>query len=474
MHTHEKSTLTGQLSNPATIAKYRNLVYYLTFFAYAMSHFSRKSYTNVKVQLKGKAGVDPILLSQMDTTFMFFYAIGSFFSGKLGDTYHAPTVVGIGLLGSALCVFALVVGVETDVAHSSVAYSHFYFMFIWLVHGLVQSTGGPVNTAIMGNWFGAKNRGWIFGTWTCHQYIGNITAAVVASAILNSSFPWVYALLVPAACNAVWGLLLVFALPEKPEDVNVVTEESAARSVNTTKVTTGPVAPLAPISFLDALRIPNVVGYALAFGFFKLINYAMFFWLPYFLSGHFTPQQSNMISVLYDVGMMPGGVIVGTVSDFYGGRRACVIVTFMGFLVPLLFLFSQYASVMPAVALLVLLGIMGILVGGPNNIITSAVAADLAEHPSIKGNSRALGTVTGIINGSGSITAALGLMVIGPLQINYGWVSVWYFLIACTLMGSSLMMPKVLKEIYEHDVPEPVAPVNRGYQAVQRTDESRA
>ena len=40
--------------------------------------------------------------------------------------------------------------------------------------------------------------------------------------------------------------------------------------------------------------------------------------------------------------------------------------------------------------------------GGPNNIITSAVAADLAEHPSIGGNTRSLGTVTGIINGSGS------------------------------------------------------------------------
>ena len=51
---------------------------------------------------------------------------------------------------------------------------------------------------------------------------------------------------------------------------------------------------------------------------------------------------------------------------------------------------------------------MGCLVGGPNNIISSAVAADLADDPSIRGNNRALGTVTGIINGSGSVTAALG------------------------------------------------------------------
>lgn len=177
----------------------------------------------------------------------------------------------------------------------------------------------------------------------------------------------------------------------------------------------------------------------------------MFFWLPYFLSLHFSPEASNLISVLYDVGMMPGGIIVGHVSDLYGGRRACVIVTFMFVLAPLLLLFAWYSAVLSAGVLLPMLGLMGILVGGPNNIITSAVAADLAEHPSIKGNSKALGTVTGIINGSGSITAALGLMLIGPIQVHFGWTYVWYFLVFCVVMGTILMSPKVYKEIYDHE-----------------------
>ena len=53
----------------------------------------------------------------------------------------------------------------------------------------------------------------------------------------------------------------------------------------------------------------------------------------------------------------------------------------------------------PVTVLLMLLAFMGCLVGGPNNIITSAVAADLADDPSIKGSNKSLGTVTGIING---------------------------------------------------------------------------
>lgn len=81
----------------------------------------------------------------------------------------------------------------------------------------------------------------------------------------------------------------------------------------------------------------------------------------------------------------------GWVSDLYGGRRACVIATFMGILVPLLLMFAFYMDTLPISTLLALLCIMGCLVGGPNNIITSAVAADLADDPSIMGNSRALG-----------------------------------------------------------------------------------
>lgn len=220
---------------------------------------------------------------------------------------------------------------------------------------------------------------------------------------------------------------------------------------------TGGAQAIAPITFAGALRIPNVVGYAMAFGFFKLVNYAMFFWLPYFLAQHYSPAQSNLISVLYDVGMMPGGIIVGAVSDLLGGRRACVIAVFMVFLAPLLVLFALYAETMQPVALLLMLGVMGILIGGPNNIITSAVAADLADHPSVKNNAKALGTVTGIINGSGSVIAALGLLVIGPLQLAYGWNSVWYFLVVCVLVGTLLMTPKVMKELFQHHSLEPDA-----------------
>jgi sugar phosphate permease len=96
------------------------------------------------------------------------------------------------------------------------------------------------------------------------------------------------------------------------------------------------------------------------------------------------------------------------------------------------------------------------LVFSPNNIITSAVAADLASHPSVRGNNKSLGTVTGLINGCGAITASIGLLAVGPLQEAFGWGSVWVFLIGCTTTGTLLMSTKIYSELFPKPEDAPI------------------
>lgn len=50
-----------------------------------------------------------------------------------------------------------------------------------------------------------------------------------------------------------------------------------------------------------------------------------------------------------------------------------------------------------------LLLVAGLLVNGPYALITTAVSAELGTHHSLQGNSKALATVTAIIDGTGSI-----------------------------------------------------------------------
>lgn len=50
-----------------------------------------------------------------------------------------------------------------------------------------------------------------------------------------------------------------------------------------------------------------------------------------------------------------------------------------------------------------MLALAGGLVNGPYALITTAVSAELGTHSSLKGNAKALSTVTSIIDGTGSI-----------------------------------------------------------------------
>jgi sugar phosphate permease len=61
--------------------------------------------------------------------------------------------------------------------------------------------------------------------WTCHQYFGNITAALLASFILynDQSIPWEIVFLIPAVISFIWAIFILYNLPEKPEHVHELT-----------------------------------------------------------------------------------------------------------------------------------------------------------------------------------------------------------------------------------------------------------
>jgi MFS transporter, OPA family, solute carrier family 37 (glycerol-3-phosphate transporter), member 1/2 len=101
----------------------------------------------------------------------------------------------------------------------------------------------------------------------------------------------------------------------------------------------------APITHSAALQVPMVAQYAVAFGFFKLTNYVLFFWLPYFRGTAFDPVTANLIAALYSMGMMVSEIFVGYASDFFGGRRAVVIGVLMCALIVFLGVFALYSEV---------------------------------------------------------------------------------------------------------------------------------
>merc|ERR1719152_37124 len=97
---------------------------------------------------------------------------------------------------------------------------------------------------------------------------------------------------------------------------------------------------------------------------------------------------------------------------------------------------------------LLLMFFLGVFVNGPYALITTAVSADLGTHRSLKGNSKALATVTAIIDGTGSVGAAIGPMLTGYISSRTNdWNNVFYMLYTADLVAGMLLTRLVLKEI---------------------------
>lgn len=168
------------------------------------------------------------------------------------------------------------------------------------------------------------------------------------------SLDWEWGLLLPALVSVGVGTYCAFAAKERPSDVglpdrcgraganllsrdveeghisrfqralkeNVANEHIFAaihlRAVEQQSSSSS----MSSLGMCEVLQIPRVASYMVAFGLFKFVNYCIFFWLPYYLSQSFSASQSSLLSASYDVGMIPGGIMCGLLSDMCrGGAR---------------------------------------------------------------------------------------------------------------------------------------------------------
>lgn len=157
-------------------------------------------------------------------------------------------------------------------------------------------------------------------------------------------------------------------------------------------------------------------------------------------------KSAGNLSTLFDVGGIIGGILAGYISDKLRAR-ATTAASFMYAAIPAMLLYRKYGSI-SKISNVVLMMIAGLLVNGPYALITTAVSADLGTHSSLKGDSRALATVTAIIDGTGSIGAALGPLLTGFLS-SKGWDAVFYMLIVGAFAAGLLLTHLVMIEIKE-------------------------
>ncbi|KAJ4918683.1 hypothetical protein JOQ06_022465 [Pogonophryne albipinna] len=450
---------------------YRGFILFLTFLFYTAYHLSRKPISIVKGELHRNCSTvirpadlnitnnetwcdwSPFdqdnyqtLFGILDNCFLVAYAIGMFFSGIFGERLPLRYYLSFGMMMSGIftCLFGL--GFYLKI------HSIYYYAVIQVFNGIMQTTGWPAVVACVGNWFGKGKRGFIMGVWNSHTSVGNILGSLIAGAFVSSA--WGMSFIVPGLIIASTGVLCFFFLVEKPEDVNCTTphrhreqqssetepllqnsshiDRTAIGAINVepSEVTVEPsevtVEPTEAISFCEALSIPGVVEFSLCLLFAKLVSYTFLYWLPLYISNvaHFDAKEAATCQRC------------STLEESLAASRQA--------LSPMLFLYNYIGqrSIGATVGMLLL---CGGLVNGPYALITTAVSADLGTHESLRGNSRALSTVTAIIDGTGSVGAAVGPLLAGLISPT-GWNNVFYMLISADLLACLFLTRLVYKE----------------------------
>lgn len=161
---------------------------------------------------------------------------------------------------------------------------------------------------------------------------------------------------------------------------------------------------------------------------------------------HLSHKSAGILSTVFDIGGVVGGVLAGFLSDMIEARAVSALL-FLFLSMPVLTFYRMYGS-LSMLTNVMLMFISGLLVNGPYSLITTAVAADLGTQSMIRGNSRALATVTAIIDGTGSVGAAVGPLLAGYISTR-GWNSVFFMLILSILLAGLFLINVVKNEVKE-------------------------
>jgi MFS transporter, OPA family, solute carrier family 37 (glycerol-3-phosphate transporter), member 3 len=113
-----------------------------------------------------------------------------------------------------------------------------------------------------------------------------------------------------------------------------------------------------------------------------------------------------------DIGNVLGGVLIGYLTDLTYSRRTPLAVLSI-LLATVMQVFLIVIDPNNKLPFFIFIFIFGLLMGGAVAIISGISCADLGKLKQLSSNEKSMGTVVGIIDGTGSLGAAFGQFIIG-------------------------------------------------------------
>lgn len=391
------------------------LVFILSFLCMVSRHSCLEGWYMIKSPLEASIpSVTPTILGAIDTTYLLCYSIGLYISGVLEDSYSMKLVISLGMGLASLVYYFLIVS-------SYFSFTSVPLMIIcWGFQGLLQSTVWPGTVSLIANWFPKASHGGWMGIWSCNSGTGNIIGSQIGLIVYKYTESWELVMFTVSTFMLITAIFTYFCIQDRPSDLNNVAKVKGS------------------IGFWKAWKLPGVLEYSLAYGCIKLLVYSLMMWLPYYLQNYVKVSmvQIGMIVTCFEVGGVIGSVCAGYLSDWTKNRDK-VVIGMMVFAIPVIFcfIFGNSESVW---AYYVLTPLAGAFTVACANLVTTCVATDLASFTENQEHTHAMATVTGIIDGTGSLGAACGQILIGILS-QYSWDYVFLFMISIGVLSIFIM-----------------------------------
>jgi OPA family glycerol-3-phosphate transporter-like MFS transporter/OPA family sugar phosphate sensor protein UhpC-like MFS transporter len=414
--------------NAALYRRYKWTALLGVSFCYLFYYTGRQTFGFAIPGIQKELGLSKEMLGWVSASMLWAYAIGQSINGNLGDKFGGRIMMFAGALLSFAANWA-----------TSFTSTFVGLLLAWGLNGYFQAMGFAPGSRLLSNWWGQKNRGFVYSFYVGTSGFSSVLAYFLPIIILGSfglDWRWIFRLSV--LLMLLGAIVMFLSVRERPEDLGLT---HAAEKDESHEAEGGNVDAQASLSRYGAV-LSNWRLYAagLSIGFQNAARYALLVWIPvHFLGPNWKAGSAvidpTWITVALPIGMALGASTNSWLSDvLFQSRRYPAIVTYMvlAALIAIAMWFVPNGS---------LLGIFGLFMCG--FFVFGPASSFWALCPDIFGRHLS-GTATGVLNFISYACAGLGEPLIGRFMDHTGDTSV-IFPIVASLCGCSALSSLLIR-----------------------------
>lgn len=348
--------------------------------------------------------------------FGFGYVLGQFTGGWAADRFGARRTLLFGGLLSVAMTALLAPGVPVIAV-----------MGLQAMNGFGQGFGWPAVNKLFSVWLPRSELAISMAWWSTSYTLGSFLATALATALSTISLiPLAtgsrLSLLVPASVLLLTSLFFYWRARDLPSDAGLP------------PINPDVISPSVHSGWKAVLGNSEIRLLAVMYFFLKMTRYALLFWLPLYLieTQHSTERSALTLSSLFELTGFLGALLAAYVSDRLMRSRRYPVGATMLFLAAFVFLLHPVVSAGGTVAIGVSISLIGILIFGPDVLITATTVLEAVPPEQA-------GRASGFVNGVGSLGQMLSPLLVTLFARWFGWNSIFNLFVLCSLTAGSLL-----------------------------------